>query len=424
MNPLGFLVRTLKTDLNKWIVNLSLLAFGVAGVVCLRSLESQVASNVLSDARNIDMVAGARGSALQIIMSAVFQLDVPTGNITQQVLSDLKTNRGVKLAVPVSMGDSFSGFRVIGTTPDYLELFPAEFAGKDSQIFKSAFDAVLGAEVAASSKLRIGDTFVGSHGLGNGGEQHAQFPYKVVGILAATGGVVDRVILTPLESVWAVHEAQHHHAENESDDEAGGPHTSHHHHDEKDHDHDTIHANDRKITAVLIKFSSPLSAAIIPRMVNDRPDGVTAAVPAVELTRLTALFRGVAGLISGGAFLLIALSMLGFILGLYRALRERKRELASMRALGASRAALFSIVFGEGTLLSFSGAVLGVFLGHFLLWIVQLKFSLLGTRIDAWQFTMDDVLVAGAALTLGILISSLPAFSAGRINVIEALNEK
>eukprot|EP01136_Pigoraptor_vietnamica_P001292 Opistho-1_new@27726 len=144
---------------------------------------------------------------MQIMLAGVFHLDVPTGNIPLSTLDTLRAHPLVARAVPLSLGDSLRGYRIVGTTPEYLALYEATLA--EGQAWTRPMQAVLGAEVARVTGLRVGQPFAGSHGLGEQGSAHEEQAYTVVGILAPSGTVLDRLVLADLASVWAVHEAHH-----------------------------------------------------------------------------------------------------------------------------------------------------------------------------------------------------------------------
>ena len=220
-------------------LNLLLLALGIATITVLLLATSQLEDRMSRDARGIDLVAGAKGSPMQLVLAAVFHIDAPAGNIPLAEALALAKNRAVKKAIPLALGDSFRGYRIVGTNHDY----PAHYGATLGQgrLWAEPMEAVLGAEVAAAAKLAVGASFAGAHGLGEGGDVHEAEAYKVTGVLAATGTVLDRLVLTSVESVWEVHE------------HAGQP------------------AGGKEITALLIQYATPLAAAMLPRQVNASP---------------------------------------------------------------------------------------------------------------------------------------------------------
>ena len=185
-------------------LNLLLLSLGLASITLVLLVNHQIQQAFARDLAGIDVVVGAKGSPLQLILSGVFQIDTPTGNVPLADVQTLQANPQVAKLIPISMGDSFKGYRIIGTTPDYLSHYAGVMAS--GALWQAPMQAVLGAKVARDTGLRVGDSFVGSHGLGGGGHAHGQTPYAVTGVLAPSGSVMDRLILTATESVWRVHE--------------------------------------------------------------------------------------------------------------------------------------------------------------------------------------------------------------------------
>ncbi|HYT96866.1 MAG TPA: ABC transporter permease, partial [Casimicrobiaceae bacterium] len=222
-------------------LNLLLLMLGVGTIVLLLILSRELESRLMRDAQGVDLVVGAKGSPLQLVLAGVFHVDTPTGNIPLAEALRLRNDPRVAQLIPISLGDSFGGFRIVGTEPELIGHYGAALAA--GRLWNAPFDAVVGADVAAKSGLDVGGIFAGVHGLGGGGGEHAE-PYRVVGILRPTGRVVDRLILTGLASVWEAH--AHHEKENH---DAAGARTD---------------DDEREVTLALIKYRSPLATVGLP----------------------------------------------------------------------------------------------------------------------------------------------------------------
>src|SRR5690606_32554707 len=183
----------------------------------------------------IDLVVGAKGSPLQLILSSLYHVDNPTGNISLHEAQKLATNPFIELAVPISLGDNFKGHRLIGTDSSYLELY--DLTIKEGVIWNKPFEALIGSAVASKQGLKIGDTFHTAHGLSAEGHVHDEHPFLITGILQQSGSIVDNLILCNLESVWDVHGIHHETNHDEKEDHAED--LEHHHHDD-DHSHATV----------------------------------------------------------------------------------------------------------------------------------------------------------------------------------------
>ena len=323
-------------------LHVAMLAIGVATMILLVLFTAQTEERLERDARPVDLVVGAKGSPLQLILSSVLHVDVPTGNIPYAEARKLAASPMIASAIPVSLGDSFRGFRIVGTDAGFLDLYQASVS--KGRLFERPMEAVLGAEVAKRARLEPGAKLVGSHGLAaSGGTSHAAHPYVVVGVLGATGTVVDRLVVTSLESVWEVHEE--HHPEPTA---APGAEPAN---------------DDREITSLLIKYRTPLAAALLPRHVN-ATTSMQAAAPAYESARLMNLIGVGVDTLRIFALVLMFTAAVSVFVALTSALQERRYDLALLRTLGARPATLFALLAVEGVTLVIAGVILGLVLGH------------------------------------------------------------
>jgi putative ABC transport system permease protein len=203
MSNLGLVFAYLRERWFTSLLHLVMLAIGIAAATALLLFSAQANDRLARDARGVDLVVGAKGSPLQLVLSAVFHADVPTGNINAADVERIAKDPLVKRAIPIGLGDALRGHRIVGAPAEIIDFYGAKIG--DGRAYAKPFEAVLGARTAERLGLKLGDTFVGAHGLGEGGAEHAEHPYTVVGVLAPTGAVIDRLVLTSLDSVWAVH---------------------------------------------------------------------------------------------------------------------------------------------------------------------------------------------------------------------------
>lgn len=382
-------------------LNMLLLALGVATIVLLLLATAQFEERMQRDARGIDLVVGAKGSPMQIMLSAIYHLDVPTGNISWKQTQEIAKHRMVRKVIPLALGDSYRGFRIAGTTPDYLAHYAAPLAS--GRVWEVPMEAVIGAEVAARTGHGIGATFHGAHGLGeSGGHAHENHPYKVVGVLARTGGVLDRLIITSYQSVWVVH-AEHHDI-----------------HDVKDIERQ-LPDEDKEFTALLLQYASPLAVATLPRYINNNTD-MQAASPAYETARLFSIIGVGVDVLRGFALVLILSAGLSMFIALYNAMNERCYDLAVMRTLGAGPRRLMALLLFEGMLLAALGTALGLVLGHIL--AEGLGFALKAAQqveITGFAWVPEEFGVIALALIVGVLAAALPAWRAYRTDIAATL---
>jgi putative ABC transport system permease protein len=399
-------------------LNVLLLALAVATMVILVLFGAQLGERFERDARGIDLVVGAKGSPMQLILSSVYHVDVPTGNIPLDTLDTLRRDPTVAAAIPLALGDNFRGFRIVGTEAGLIENYAGRLA--QGQLWRASGEVVIGAEVGRETGAKLGQKFLGSHGLSaEGGNEHEAHPFQVVGVLAPTGTVLDRLILTSVDSVWDVHGILH-------DDHAEGAHDHH------DHEHEpetevanaSVRAHESKpeVTAILVRYRSALAAVRLPAFIN-RQTALQAAVPAVETTRLLALL-GV-GLDAARAFaaLLLLSGCLSIFVALYTALRQREADMAMLRVMGAKPLAIFAQVISEGLLLAAAGAILGLLLGHGVVALAVASFEQLReVGLTAWRFEPAEGSIVLATLGAGAVAALLPALRVFGVDIARTLS--
>lgn len=400
MNTIAFAWRFLWSRPLAAGLNVLLLSLGLASLSFVLLVSHQIDQAFERDLAGIDVVVGAKGSPMQLILSGVFHIDAPTGNVPLAAVKELEQHPQVAKLIPLSLGDSLRGFRIVGTTPDYITHYKAEFA--QGSVWTAPMQAVLGAQVAKQTGLKVGDRFAGSHGLGGGGDSHGQTPYVVSGVLAPGGSVLDRLVLTALDSVWQVHE-----------------------------DHTALDADDRKVlederevTLALIQYRTPLAAVTFPRFVNSSTE-MQAAAPALEITRLLGMIGVGTDVLRALAGVLLLTAGLSVFIALWSAVRERRADLALLRLLGAPPRKVAALLLCEALWLALLATVIGVLAGQGLMallaWLLQLDKSVL---VGALSWPVGLVSVPVLAVGVALLSALLPAYEAYRVPVFELLQSR
>ncbi len=439
--------RTLNTFLN-----VLLLSFGIATITVLLLFSFQIEDNLLKNAKGFDVVVGAKGSPIQLILSSIFHIDSPTGNIKLSEAKELMSHRMVDEAIPLALGDSYHGYRIVGTTSSYLNNYDGKV--KEGRLWNQEFEVVAGSAMAEAEKLQIGDKIISSHGFSEAGAAHHDHELVVTGILESTGTVLDRLILTGVETMWGIHD------DDESDDALAGStqnadtEENHHDHDDSHHEKESIHENEtddddhrhenhdhteartitdksylqdfsenQELTSLLISYTSPLGAAQFPRFVNTETS-MQAAAPSFEITRLLNLLGVGLDAIEVFGYILILAAILGIFIALLNSIRERKYDLAIMRTLGGSRIKLFSHIVLEGVIISVTGGILGLTLGHFAVEGIGLWMA------EAQQFTIrgfvilpGEINILFMALLIGVISSVIPAIQAYNTEISKTLSK-
>lgn len=405
MNLLGLSWRYLWSRPLATALNLLLLTLGLATVAFVLLAQDRVERAFERDLQGIDLVVGAKGSPLQLILAGVFHLDVPPGNVPLTAVNALARHHQVAQLIPLSLGDSAAGFRIVGSTHDYPAHHRAVLA--EGGLWRAPMQAVLGAQVAQATGWRIGQVFVGEHGLGGGGHAHADAPYTVTGILRPCGCVLDRLVLTDIASVWAVHEGL---SPGEFDGLAG-------------EDRTAIEA-EREVTLALVRYSTPLAAVSLPRWVNTRTP-MQAAAPAVEITRLLTLVGTGTRALQGLGAVLLAVAGLSVFVALWNAVRERRADIALLRLLGAPPWRVGMLLLWESLWLALLATVLGLLLAQGLtallgwLWMADTGLATAGTD---WPPAMAGVPLL--ALGVALVAAVAPVLSAYRQDVQTLLQSR
>ena len=313
----------------------------------------------------------------------------------------------------MALGDSYQGYRIVGTNYGYPALYQAKL--QEGDWWQRAMEVTLGAQVAEQLLLKPGDSFASSHGLADDHiNVHNEQLFRVSGILEPTGTVMDNLILTAIESVWAVHEAHKdtvdptEHTASDSITTRGLP----------------KGGEDWEITSLLVQYRSPMAAVQLPRFINQRTN-MQAASPPFETARLFSLVGVGLDTLQAFAYVIILIAALSTFIALYNALKERRYDLAVMRSLGASRQKLFRLVVLEGVIISLVGGVAGILIGHGFLWLLSQFANQPGQLgLTAFRFIPEEGIVLVASVGVGLVAALLPALTAYRTNIAEVLSQK
>lgn len=404
------------------LISLLLLVLGVSIISLLLQLNQQLDEQFRKNIRGIDLVVGAKGSPLQLVLSSVYHIDNPTGNIPLEEARALQRDPFVEKWIPLAYGDNYQGYRIVGTDWTYPSHYEARLA--TGRQFEADFEVVIGAAVAERVGLRVGDEFYGAHGNVAEAEVHDEHAYRVVGVLSPSETVIDQLILTNVSSVWGIHdhdapaataaapEADHDHDHDEEHD---------HEHDEE-HDHEAEEA-DRELTSVLIKWKNPMAMMQLPRRINQETS-MQAAVTAIEINRLFDLFAVGISTLRGIALAIVVISAISVFFSLYNSLKGRVYELALMRTLGAGRRTLLLLILLEGLWLALLGGIVGLLLSHAGMALLSgMAEDSYRYELAFWKLLPEEGYLFLATLGVGLLAALLPALQAYRTEISATLRE-
>ena len=440
-------------------LSLVLFALGVGLISLLLILNKQLQDQFDKNLAGINLVVGAKGSPLQLILSSMYHIDSPTGNIPIKSAKALMNPKHplIDQAIPLSMGDSHQGYRIIGTTYDLFGLYGGEI-GK-GKLWSKNLEVTIGATVADKLGLDLGDGFYSSHGLIiDDNLVHDDAPqFKVAGIFKPTGSVLDQLILTNTQSIWTVHDSHDHeegeqstvgNSEQDNDNHDGHDHSEHEGHDhavDDDHDHDDhtghnhseenttkieptnaalIANEDQSITSLLIKFKSNNYRTLnMQRNINENTD-MQAATPAFEINRLYSMMGTGTDALQMLAYVIVFVSGLSIFISLFSSLRERKYELALMRVMGSSPTKIFSLIVLEGLILAVLGYLIGIALSHIGMEILAKYMS------DAYRYSFsgamflkEELYLLFGALGIGFIAAIIPAIQAKNTDISRTLGK-
>ena len=414
-------------------------ALGVGLIVAVLTLRGETQKRFEEEGQTFDMVVGAKGSALQLVLCAVYFMDRPPGNISTEVYERIQHEDMVRAAFPIGIGDSFQGFPIVGTTAGYFDHTRINYrTDQEEQVlhlaegraFDEPLEVVLGSHVARATGAKVGDQIIGTHGFiemseatreAAGMHSHEQHPYTVVGILEPSDSPNDRALFTDIGSVWAVHADQDEYPEWHGSGMAGDTHEGHEGHD--GHDGHDGHANE--ITAVLVQLDSAADRFTFKDLVN-REYNAAADIPIQVIEKLYDQLLSTAKLVLlAVGYLVVVVSALSILIGLYLSIIQRKRDLAIMRALGASAYEIFGAVLIE----AFWVTILGIGVGWLLGAGVTLGLSAyltakFGMSLNAFVLTGEMINAFSIIVAVGFLAGILPAWQAYRSDVARDLAEK
>ena len=461
MNLLKLSFRNIQGRPLSSVLSMLLLATGLSTAIILQLTEYQLTKNIENTGKDVKLVIGAKGSRIDLILSSVFQIGNPTGNINYGFYQLLKRNRIIKEMIPLSMGDSYKRVRIVGTTHDYVKLYSGEL--ESGKLFAAPLEATVGYRASKKLGLSIGDEFIGGHGMEDEVlHHHDEFKYKVVGVLKKSGSVIDNLILTPVETVWIMHAGheddsdyiigsgeknqQHdnheHHIEEHQDDIEVDQHSNehdhhahdHHAHDHHAHDHHDEHTNYDELIKAIDPVNKEITAIIFPHLsgnakvgvlnnANNQP-GMMAVDPAPEIALLKSKLAPFVSIIIGIAYFITIIAMFSVFIGLLNSLSARKYEIALMRVMGASRFKVLMSILFEGLMLAILGFILSLVLSHIGMEIVaswmeyEYQYEFTG-----WLFLPSELYFLIIALCIGLISALYPAIKAYKTDIAETLSK-
>ena len=374
------------------LITVALLVLGIGIISLLLQLNSLIKNQMENNLRGIDMVVGAKGSPLQLILSSVYHIDSPTGNIPLEEAEEISNNKMVGSSIKLLYGDNYKGYRIVGAEKKLIELYKGVI--KQGKEWNSPYEVLVGSKVYEKLNIKLGDDLVTSHGLRETGQSHSDKSFKVVGLLESSNSVMDQLIITSPESVWDIHSTHDHEEEN------------------------------KEITAMLIKFKSPMNIIRFPRQINENTN-LQAAVPSYEISRLFKLFGFGIETLTYLAYLIIIVSGFSLFINLFNSMNDRKYEMAFIRTLGASRFQLSRMIIFESLILTIAGFVIGLLFSRFgVMFVSSLMDESINYNLDTIRILNEEYWLLGLSILIGLISSLIPAIQVYKMNISKILADE
>ncbi|OIQ32898.1 MAG: peptide ABC transporter permease [Alphaproteobacteria bacterium MedPE-SWcel] len=389
------------------------IALSVALFLSVEKIRTGARASFADTISGTDLILGARSGSVQLLLYSVFRIGNATNNVTWQSYQDIASRKEVDWIVPISLGDSHRQFRVMGTTQAFFEHYRYR-GGRPLEIgqghgLKDLYDAVIGAEVAATLGYAVGDPIVVSHGLASFSE-HDDQPFRVAGIIGRTGTPVDRTVIVSLAAIEAVH------VDWRSGAQIPGQATP----------VDRIRQMDltpTAITAALVGVKSRLQIFGLQRWINEYPEEpLLAILPGVALQELWQIVGVAESALVAVSAMVVVTALLGLMAMIFSSLNERRREMAIWRAMGARPATILGLLVLEAALMAAIGAVLGLALLYAGLVIARpLVDSAFGLWLPIGLPTARELSVLAAVIGAAAISSLLPALRAYRLSLADGM---
>ena len=379
------------------LISVVLLALGIGIISLLLQLNSLIKDQMENNLRGIDMVVGAKGSPLQLILSSVYHIDSPTGNISLEEAEEISNNKMVGSSIKLLYGDNYKGYRIVGAEKKLIELYKGVI--KEGKEWDNPYEVLVGSKVYEKLNIKLGDDLITSHGLRETGQSHSDKSFKVVGLLESSNSVMDQLIITSPESVWNIHSS----------------------HDDDDDEHED---ENKEITAMLIKFKSPMNIIRFPRQINENTN-LQAAVPSYEISRLFKLFGFGIETLTYLAYLIIIVSGFSLFINLFNSMNDRKYEMALIRTLGASRFQLSRMIIFESLILTIAGFAIGLLFSRFgVMFVSSLMDESINYNLDSIKILNEEYWLLGLSVLIGLISSLIPAIQVYKMNISKILADE
>jgi putative ABC transport system permease protein len=438
-------IGSLKQRKSSVLLTLLSIVISVSLLLTVEAVRHQVKSSFASTVSGVDVIVGAPSGDINLLLSSVFRIGSPTKAIAYSNIEMLTEHQAVDWVIPLSLGDTHNGFRVVGTSNAYFQHFM--YGNKTPLVitrgntFTSSSSAVLGADVAAAMNYDLGNTLVLAHGLGNVSfKQHASHPFVVSGILAKTGTPVDKAIYVTLEGLDAAHDTPTASITRVNKPDKPSSHEQHrlppHSHENEHHHGDASKVvagsgnynenyTPKVVSVAMLGLKNRVAALQLQYQLNqNKTEPLSAILPGVVLSQLWSIMGNIEGLLLGISLLIVVASLFGLTTMLLASMRERRHEMAVLRTIGASPLTLLILIQLEALLVSLAGCAISVMVvATLLLTTSEWIGNHYGLYLSGNIFNVESVIIVTTVLVATLLIACFPAISAYRQGLHSGLNQ-
>lgn len=404
-------VRNRKVTAILTILTVAISVILLLGVERIRTQAKDSFANTIS---GTDLIVGGRSGQVNLLLYSVFRIGNATNNIDWKSYQEFSQHRAVKWAIPISLGDSHKGFRVMGTNHSYFEHYrygqKQNLAFSQGKEFDGLFDAVIGSDVARTLNYQLGSEMIIAHGISDVGfSRHENAPFRVVGILAPTGTPVDKTVHVSLEAIEAIHVGW------ESGANLGNNPTA--------EQLESMNFKPQQITAVLLGLNSKIQTFALQRQINNYlKEPLSAILPGVALHELWGMMSVAEQALMAVSIFVVVAGLLGMLSSLLTSLQERRREMAILRAMGARPRHVFSLLILEASVLTFIGLLVGIIGLYAMLTaagpIIQQSY---GINLQMSALSHYEWMLLAAVQLAGTIIGFIPAFRAYRQSLSDGM---
>ena len=409
-------IRSLLNRRGTALLTIFSISISVTLLLGVENIRQGVRTSFSSAVSGTDIIVGARGGSLQLLLYSIFRIGNAPNNLSWESYNEFRNDKRVKWTIPISLGDSHRGFRVLGTNQDYFKYFrygsKKKLGFSKGESISELFDAVIGSEVARNLNYQLNEDIIIAHGTGNKSFlKHDDRPFKVVGILRPTGTPVDQTVHVSLEGITAMH----------IDWESGAPPME----GESLSSEDILKRDlkSEEITSFLIGLKSKIHAFGLQREINSyKEEPLSAIMPGVALQELWNILRTAeTGLRVITWFVLFA-GLLGMITALLSGLNERRREMAILRSVGAGPSTISFLLIFEAMVLTFTGILFGLFFLYITLFVSRpLLETYFGLFLPINPPSFKDLIILGGIILTAMFMGVIPAFKAYRQSLVDGM---